>query len=271
MRAYATLLWLQLRTSLALAMQYRLDFVTDAFVEVFWTVTALVPLFVVFSARQAVAGWTFGEALMVTGFFTLLQAVLEGAINPSMTLVVEQIRKGTFDFVLLKPKDAQFLVATARVLPWRAVNVITAGVLFVYGFVRLGRAPSAVHVASAVIVAGAAAVILQSLWMLSVSLAFYVVKVDNLTVLFGAVFDAARWPSSVFRGMLHIFFTFVIPLGVMTTFPADALLGHATFAEAVARSPARLSQSASHASPGSAPSRTTRPPVSAGSTRWWAN
>jgi ABC-2 type transport system permease protein len=231
MRAYLSLLWLQLRTSLVLAMQYRADFVTDGFVEVFWTVTALAPLFVVFRARPVVAGWTFGEALMVTGFFTLLQAILEGAINPSMTLVVEQIRKGTFDFVLLKPKDAQFLVATARVLPWRAVNVLTATALFVYGFVLLGHAPSAAHVLTATALTLAAAVILQSLWMLSVSLAFYVVKVDNLTVLFGAVFDAARWPSSVFRGMLHVLFTFVIPLGVMTTFPANALLGKTTFAE----------------------------------------
>jgi ABC-2 type transport system permease protein len=231
MRAYASLLWLQLRTSLVLAMQYRAEFVTDGFVEVFWTVTALAPLFVIFSKRPIVAGWSLGEAMMVTGFFTLLQAVLEGAINPSMTLVVEQIRKGTFDFVLLKPKDAQFLVATARVIPWRAINVVTAGALFAYGFAKLGRAPTPAHVATAIVVGVSAIVILQSLWMLSVSLAFYVVKVDNLTVLFGAVFDAARWPSSVFRGMLHVVFTFVIPLTVMTTFPANALLGKATLAQ----------------------------------------
>ena len=231
MRAYASLLWLQLRTSLALAMQYRADFLTDGFVEVFWTITALVPLFVVFHARAVVAGWSFGEALMVTGFFTLLQGVLEGAINPSMTLVVEQIRKGTFDFVLLKPKDAQFLVSTARVLPWRAVNLLTASGLFVYGFVVLHRAPTGGAVGLALVVLVASIAILYALWMLAVSLAFYVVRVDNLTVLFGAVFDAARWPSSVFRGFFHVLFTFVIPLAVMTTFPADALLGHATLRE----------------------------------------
>jgi len=230
-RSYAQLLWLQLRTSLALAMQYRTDFVTDGFVEVFWMITALVPLFVVYDARASVAGWSFGEALMVTGFFTLLQGVLEGAINPSMTLVVEQIRKGTFDFVLLKPKDTQFLVSTARVLPWRAVNLLTAAALFAYGFVKLGRTPGASHVAVAIALLAASIGILYSLWMLGVSLAFYVVKVDNLTVLFGAVFDAARWPSSVFRGFVHVLFTFVIPLGVMTTFPANALLGRATWVE----------------------------------------
>ncbi len=227
MRTYAALLWIQLRTSLSLAMQYRVDFLTDGFVEVFWMVTALVPLFVIFNTRRVVAGWSFGQALMVTGFFTLLQAVLEGAINPSVTLVVEQIRKGTFDFVLLKPKDAQFLASTARFLPWRSVNVLTATAIFAYGFVKLERAPSATDVGCAMLVLVCSIAILHSLWTLGVSLAFYVVKVDNLTILFGAVFDAARWPSSVFRGVLHVVFTFVIPLGVMTTFPADALLGRA--------------------------------------------
>jgi ABC-2 type transport system permease protein len=224
-RAYASVLVHQIRASLALALQYRADFVTEGLVEVLWSVTAIIPLFVVYGERASVAGWSFGEALMVTGFFTLLQAVLEGAINPSMALVVEQIRKGTFDFVLLKPKDAQFLVSTARILPWRSLNVLTAFALFAYGFSKLGRGPGVVDVAAAVALFGVSVTLLYALWILSVSLAFHVVKVDNLTYAFGAVFDAARWPSSVFRGVLHVLFTFVVPLAVMTTFPAEALLG----------------------------------------------
>ena len=35
----------------------------------------------------------------------------------------------------------------------------------------------------------------------------------------------ARWPSSVFRGALAIVFTWVLPLALMTTYPALALLG----------------------------------------------
>ncbi len=59
------------------------------------------------------------------------------------------------------------------------------------------------------------------------SAAFYVVKVDNLTYLFESIFDAARWPASVFRGVLRVVFTFVIPLALMTTYPArgDARAG----------------------------------------------
>ncbi len=222
---YLRLLAIQLRTSLLLSMQYRADFLLDAFVEVFWMATAILPLVVVFRVRPVIAGWSFGDALMVMGWFTFLQGVLEGAINPSLVTVVEHIRKGTLDFVLIKPADAQFLVSTARFQPWRAVNVATSLGLFAWGFARLGRGPSAGDVALAAVAMVAAVVVLYSLWMLTVSAAFYFVRIDNLSQLFGAVFDAARWPVQIFRGVVRAVFTFVIPLALMTTYPAEALLG----------------------------------------------
>ena len=193
--------------------------------EILWAATALVPMFVLFSARQAVAGWSFGEALLVSGWFALLQGILEGAINPSLSSVVEHIRTGTLDFVLLKPADAQFLVSTARFQPWRATNVLTSAVIFGYAFHLLGRFPSPTGLLAAALLLVTATILLYSLWILTVSAAFYVVKVDNLTFLFSSIFDAARWPSTIFRGILSFVFTFVIPLALMTTYPALAMLG----------------------------------------------
>lgn len=223
---YARLLGVQVKASLLLAMQYRADFLLDAGIEVFWAASALVPLLVVYDVRASIAGWTFGEALVVTGWFTVLQGVLEGAINPSLTTVVEHVRKGTLDLVLLKPADAQFLLSTARFLPWRAVNVVSGALLFVYAFHVLGRSPSLGDVAASLVLLGAASAILYAFWILTVSATFYVVRLDNLTYLFTSVFDAARWPAPVFRGIVRFVFTFVIPLVVMTTMPAEALLGN---------------------------------------------
>jgi ABC-2 type transport system permease protein len=224
-RRHARLLAVQLRASTLLLLQYRLDFLVEGLLEMFWAATALVPLLVVFQQRETVAGWTFGEALLVSGWFFLLQAILEGAINPSLVSVVEHIRKGTLDFVLLKPADAQFLVSTARFVPWRATNLLTAAAIFVVAFRDIGRLPRSSAVLAAVVLLACSTLLLYSLWILSVSAAFYVVKVDNLTHLFSSIFDAARWPSSVFRGALSFLFTFVIPLALMTTYPALALLG----------------------------------------------
>jgi ABC-2 type transport system permease protein len=223
---YLRLLEMQLRASLLLSLQYRADFFLDGFVQVFWMVTALVPLLVVFRWRPSIApGWGAGEALMVTGWFTFLEGVLEGAINPSLVSVVDHIRKGTLDFVLVKPADAQFLVSTARFQPSRGINVLTAFVIFAWGFHLLGRGPSAGALVAAAVSMVAAVTVLYSIWTLTVSTAFFVVRIDNLTHLFSAIFDAARWPVVVFPRAVQWVFTFVIPLALMTTYPAQALLG----------------------------------------------
>jgi ABC-2 type transport system permease protein len=225
MLRYLRLLGVQFRMSALLALQYRYDFLVDGAINAFWAFTALAPLLIVFQKRPSVAGWTYGEALLVIGWFTLLEGVMEGSINPSLSTVVEHIRKGTLDFVLLKPADAQFLVSTSRFEPWRATNVLAALGIFFYAFHTLGRAPTLSAVLGALVLMVAALSLLYSLWILTVSAAFYVVKMDNLQYLFTSIFDAARWPASVFRGWLKIFFTFIIPLALMTTFPAEALLG----------------------------------------------
>lgn len=236
MLRYLHLLWLQLRTSALLAAQYRVDFVVDAVISLFWTATAVVPLFVVYgdAARPGIPGWAFGETLVVTACFILLQGVLDGAINPGLQAVIDHLRKGTLDFVLLKPADAQFLVSTSRFQLWRAFSLVSAGVVFGVAFRTLGRGPSAWGVVTAAALFAVAVLLLYSLWILIVSAAFIVVKVDNLTYLFSSIFDAARWPSSVYRGAVRVLFTFVIPLAVMTTFPAEALLGRLALGTLVA-------------------------------------
>jgi ABC-2 type transport system permease protein len=226
---YAGLFGTQLRMSSLAAMQYRVDFVTRGLVAFLWSALTLIPLLVVFRVREEVAGWSFGEALVVTGWFTLLRAVLEGAVSPSLTAVVEHVRKGTLDFILLKPADAQFLVSTAKFEPWRVVDVVGALVIFGYAFAKLGRLPSLAHVAAALLFLALAIVILYSIWILVVSAAFWVVKVDNLSYLFGSLFDVGRWPIDVLRGVwrgtLLVMFTVVFPVALMTTYPARALLG----------------------------------------------
>jgi ABC-2 type transport system permease protein len=225
MGRYFRLLGVQLRASVAVAMQYRVEFLVEGGLALFWIGWSLVPLLVVFGHRSSVAGWTYDEALVVMGWFILMKGVLEGGVNPSLQSVVEHIRKGTLDFVLLKPADAQFLVSTARFEPWRVIDLVGSLAVFGAAFHRMGRLPAPGHVAAALLLLGSAAWTLYSLWILVISAAFYVVKVDNLSFLFSSIFDAARWPVSVFRGVWRLAFTFVIPLALMTTFPALALLG----------------------------------------------
>lgn len=222
---YVRLLFLQLRLSLSLGMQYRWDFVIDGAVSLLWTALGLIPLYIALHDRPPVAGWTFERALVVVGWFTLLKGILDGAVNPSLTAVVEQIRQGTLDFVLLKPADAQFLVSTTKFEIWKALDALAAFVILGWAFHLLGHPPSAGGAALSLALLACATLVLYSVWIMVVSAAFFVIRLDNLVYLFGSIFDFARWPVNVFKGAFRVLFTFVIPLGIMTTYPAEALLG----------------------------------------------
>ncbi len=231
---YLALFAVQLRASVQVTLQYRAEFFVGAFMAAFWLFWNLVPMFVLWGQRPTIAGWSLPEALLVAAWFTFLRALLDGAVQPSLVAVVEHIRKGTLDFVLLKPADAQFLVSTAKFEVLNAVDAIAAVGIALVGLSRLHHVPRAAEVASALALTVAAAALLYALSILVISAAFYVVRLDNLIYLFNSVFDAGRWPASVFRGVWRIVFTFVIPLALMTTYPALALLGRLAPRTAVA-------------------------------------
>jgi ABC-2 type transport system permease protein len=65
---------------------------------------------------------------------------------------------------------------------------------------------------------------IYALWMMIVCSSFWFVKIDNLSFLFTSIFDAARWPISVFRGWVRVVLTFVLPVAVMTSYPAMAVM-----------------------------------------------
>lgn len=225
LRYYLALLWMRVRTSLTTGMQYRWDFLVSLVMAIFWAAIALLPLWVIGGVRREVAGWTYPEMVVVSGWFILLKGLIDGGINPSLMAIVEHIRQGTLDFVLIKPADAQFLVSTEKFEPLKMVDLVAGLLLLGYGFHHLGRLPEPRHVLAALCLLVAAVTVLYSVWLLVVCVAFWVVRLDNLAYLFMSVFDFARWPVTVFPAPLRLLFTFVVPLAVMTTFPSEALLG----------------------------------------------
>jgi ABC-2 type transport system permease protein len=234
MTRYLRLFAIQLRISVASAMAYRANFLIEGVMSIAWSALTLLPLIVLFGERSEVAGWDAASALVVMGYFLGVRAVLDGMISPSLVDLVEKIRTGSFDYVLLKPVDAQATVSASRYEPWKVFDLAAALAVVIYAFVRRGEPPGAGDLAlgGALFVSGVIAT--YALWILCAAASFWVVRLDNLMYLLAAIFDTARWPVHVFASGWRLLFTFVIPVAVMTTYPAMALLGQLDAATAAA-------------------------------------
>lgn len=233
MTRYLGILALQLRISVASAMAYRANFLFQGLMSLFWMLITLVPLIVLYSGRATVAGWTAPEALIVMAYFMAVRAVIEGVISPSIVELVEKIRNGSFDYVLLKPVDAQVMVSASRYEPWRAIELVGALAVIGYAVTKLDQPPTLGAVVLGVALFGTGVLATYALWILCAAAAFWVVRLDNLVYLLSSIFDIARWPVQVFAGAWRFIFTFVVPVAVMTTFPAMALLGRLGPAQAL--------------------------------------
>jgi ABC-2 type transport system permease protein len=224
-RRYLRVLAIQLRISAASAMAYRVNFLIEGVMTLAWLGLTLLPLLVLYSHRTEVKHWDAPSALIVVAYFTGVRAVLEGIVSPSLVDLVERIRNGSFDYVLLKPVDAQLMVSASHYEPWKIFDLLAAIGLAIYAFHKLGRVPTAADVALGVALFGAGVAAMYSLFVLCAAASFWVVRLDNLMYLLSAIFDTARWPIQVLPGLWRAVFTFVIPIAIMTTFPAMALLG----------------------------------------------
>ncbi|HEY4055278.1 MAG TPA: ABC-2 family transporter protein [Kofleriaceae bacterium] len=225
MRRYLEILGVQLRLSASAGMAYRSDFIIEGVMAIAWMALTLLPLGVLFNDRDTVAGYTAPEALIVVGYFMGVRGVLEGVVSPSFVDLVERIRSGSFDYVLLKPVDAQVMISASRFEPWKIFDVLGALGIVIYGLVKRGIMPTPGDIALGIALFFAGVLAMYALWMVCAAASFWVVKLDNLVFLLGAIFDTARWPVQIFPTLWRFVFTFVLPLALMTTYPAMALMG----------------------------------------------
>jgi len=214
--------------------QYRTDFVIAVLNAVVNLVTQLLGLSVIFSNTADLRGWTADDLLVLIGIHFFISGLVGLVIRPSMEALMEGIRLGTFDFQLTKPADAQ-LLASARVFAPQALTEVVVGIaVVVFGATRTGLVldPLAVLFFLVTLVAGFATVY-GFLLMLS-TMAFWFVKLDNILVIFQALFgNAGRWPVTIFPTWLRPVLTFVVPIAFAVTVPAQALTGQLTLPRAL--------------------------------------
>ena len=224
MRGLAVLraLW---RLNVAEELQYRANFVASVLGTLFWLATALLTVALFFSHTARLGGWSFWEVAVLLGVFNTLSGVIEAVLRPGIGRLAEEVRKGTLDLILTRPVEPQLFVSFRRLDIWRLVDVAAGLALAGYALVRLGRVPTALDVAAFALTLVAAVAVVYAIWMALMSLAFWFVAVENISVLFDAVYEAARYPVSAYPGALRFLFVYLIPVAWTTTIPASALTG----------------------------------------------
>lgn len=225
LRGTAALLAAFWKVNVSEELQYRGNFVASFLGTLFWLGMALLTVGLFFSHTTHLGGWNYWEVVVLLGVFNTLAGVVESVLRPGIGQLASDVRSGAFDFVLLRPVDAQLFSSLRRLDVWRFTDILLGLALTAYALVRVGHLPSVLNVLAFGVTLGSAVAVVYALWLVLMSLAFWFVAVENISVLFDGVFEAARYPVSAYPGALRFLFVYLVPIAWTTTVPASVLTG----------------------------------------------
>ncbi len=206
-------------------LEYRANFWISLVQSALDLCVALGGLAVVFNHTDTLGGWRQAELLALVGVYFLIGGLIRTIIRPSMTKFMEDVRQGTLDFALTKPADSQVLVSIQSVEIWRLVDVLIALPVLGIALLRLGARLGLVDTAVFAITLLCGGLIIYSFWLMLSTSAFWFVKVENIQVIFMSMWQAGRWPVSIYPAWLRAVLTFLVPVAFATTVPASAVSG----------------------------------------------
>lgn len=226
MQRYLRLLGLFWSAAIAAEMEYRVNFVLSTLSSVGNLAGSLFGLFLFYRKGYEFAGWSWAEALLVLGVFTLLQGFSATFLAPNLNRIVRHVQEGTLDFVLLKPVKSQFWLSVHTLSPWGLPDIIFGGVLIGYAGARLGLGVGNYLISIIPITFGL--IILYSLWFILGATSIWFVKIYNVTEVLRGLIEAGRYPMVAYPAGFRLFFTFIVPVAFLTTVPAEAMLGRSS-------------------------------------------
>jgi ABC-2 type transport system permease protein len=216
------------RTSIQTDMEYRVDFFTRLLASLLGLLTTAGSLAIAFQYAGRIGGWTLGEAMVLLAVYYLMDGLIEMFIAPNMREIMNQVREGTLDFVLLKPVSAQFMATLRTVNIWRVANVLVGLGLSLFAVQRLSLSVGPSEAALFAITLAAGTAVVYSFWLVLVTLTFWFVRIDNLEQIIWQAYETGRYPIEIYPAWLKATLTYVIPVVFIISVPAQALAGRLT-------------------------------------------
>ena len=241
MKRYGRLYIAFVRNCLRQAAEFRANFWANLITNLGWMGALVVLIALIYRNTDSVAGWTQPEMFVLFGTYTILRGISNVLFYANLSQLPLYVRKGQMDWILTKPVNSQFYVSL-RFLEFEDIGQSVGGIfILLWGIAHLHLAHPPTFATAVVftLMLACSIVIFYSMTLLLMTLAFWLVRLDNLMVLSDTVFQVARTPIDIFGAfgpVPRFVLTYVIPLGFIATVPVKALFGRVDLAAAAAGS-----------------------------------
>lgn len=219
---YFKVWWLMSRNSFVAVLYQKLSFMVFLVGKVSRFVLFTLFLIFLIKGTKVVAGYTLEQSMFFFLTFNLVDVVsqfLFREVYRFRSLIVS----GDFDLILVKPVNSLF-----RVLMGGAdfVDLITIPPL-IFALFIVGRSlnPSMSSVALFLALIICSLLISTAFHIFVLSFGILTFEIDHMVMIYRDLLSMGKFPVDIYREPIRSILTYLVPVGIMITFPAKALMG----------------------------------------------
>lgn len=203
---------------------YRASFYISFVLMSIWVGAYALLVEVIFYYTKTLAGWTKGEVLVILAFYYLIQNIADIFFKDNIENFGQTVRRGELDFRVTKPVSLRLLSFFWEIRFDQLAGVAVTLILFSYGLANLSYSLSALHILAGLVVTGASVVFYYSLLTIIASLTFWIEKTDTFNIMIFNLSQLSRYPRAMYTDIFGKILTFVIPMGLIASIPAEIAL-----------------------------------------------
>ncbi len=204
-------------------MAYKLNFFIKMFALVILDIISPLLAYLIYKSTAGIPGWSFNEFLFFQGVFILVTGISHFIIWGIPFTVIEEVRNGSFDKILIRPFNPLLYIASQSIDLDGIAEIFVGVTLLVYTSIALKLTLSFSVLAFLYLII--LAILFQyALAILVASVSFIVVRSYALFEIMFHFLTFARYPASVYSSSLRFFVTFLFPIAISAFYPAELIL-----------------------------------------------
>ncbi len=223
MKKYLKVWWLFTASSCQVQLNIRWGLALFLVAKVLRFFTFTFFLVILLSSTKVLAGYSLDQTILFFLSFNLLD-ILSQLLFREVYRFRSAVLAGTFDFYLSKPINPLFrsLFTGPDLLDFITLIPLIFTVIF---FINKMHLLNVFNLSIYVIMLAVGFLIALSFHILVLCSGILTTEVDNAIMLYRDVIAMGRMPIDIYMEPIRGFITFIIPVGIMMSFPAKALMG----------------------------------------------
>lgn len=206
------------------AMQYKTSFFLTALGQFFVSFNIFLGIYFMFRRFSAVEGFTYSEVLLCFSI-VLLEFSLAEMFARGFDLFPEMVRTGSFDQVLIRPRNEILQVLGNKFELTRIGRILQAAVMFVYGVSHSGVEWNLLKIITVIFMLIGGCAVFSGLFLIYAALCFFTMEgLEFMNILTDGAREYGRYPVSIYGKKALLVTTFLVPYALVQYYPLLYLL-----------------------------------------------